>query len=149
MNKIIENPEDLTKLKEYLESIGLSPKIKFSHDLLLKISKDLNLTINEACLLARDLREEFGRNCVEADFKNKMQEACVECEDFFEVVTEIFDIHYTEKDPVTGKKTKWTTQEQRNVVYCKDIEGKIFQVSNLCTYLVSINYLSSIYLVPI
>ena len=138
MNKIIENPQDLTKLKEYLESIGLSPQIKFSHDLLLKISKDLNLTINEACLLARDLREEFGRNCVEADFKNKMQEACVECKDFFEVVTEIFDIHYTEKDPVTGKKTKWTTQEQRNVVYCKDVKGKIVQLLNLSTYVVPI-----------
>ena len=51
MNKIIENPNDLTKLKEYLDSIGVSPSEKFSHSLLMKISRNLNLTINEACEL--------------------------------------------------------------------------------------------------
>ena len=37
MIKIIENPNDLTRLKEYLDSIGISPQEKFSHDLLMKI----------------------------------------------------------------------------------------------------------------
>ena len=51
MNKIIESPNDLTRLKEYLDSLGISPKERFSHDLLMKISHRLNLTINEACKL--------------------------------------------------------------------------------------------------
>ena len=149
MNKIIDSPDDLTLLIDYLASLGISPKEKFSHELLLQIAATLNLTINEACKLAQILREKYGRLCVEAEFKKAMQEASVECEEFFEVVTESFEIHYHEKDPVTKKKISWTVIEPRDVVYCKDIEGKIFQVSNLCTYLVSIYYVSSIYLVPL
>ena len=51
-----------------------------------------------------------------------MQEACVECEDYFDDVSEVFDIHYSEKDPITKKKTHWTEQELRHVVYCKNFE---------------------------
>ena len=38
-------------------------------------------------------------------------------------MTEIFEIHYHEKDPVTGKKTSWTELEPRDVVYCKDFKA--------------------------
>ena len=60
---------------------------------------------------------------VESDFKKKLQEAGLECEDYFEVVSEVFDIHYSEKDPISGKKTTWTEQELRYVVYCKDFKA--------------------------
>ena len=89
----------------------------------MKISHRLNLTINEACELARTLREEYGQNCIEADFKKAIQAASFECDEFFEVVTEIFEIHYHEKYPVTGEKTSWTMLEPRNVVHCKDCKA--------------------------
>ena len=119
MKILIENPKDLSRLIEVVTGYLDKENEKFEIDMFLKIADLFDLADNTILEIAKIVREYYGRNSIEPNLREHLKEHGMEADDHFEVVKLPFDIHYKEKDT---KKT-YTVVEDRDVVYCKNVEA--------------------------
>ena len=71
---------------------------QLSHEMFLHIADEHVLSDNKVLCIAETIRSYEGRHSIEPNLKAKLREHGMECDQFFDVFEEEFDIHYRDEE---------------------------------------------------
>ena len=83
-----------------------------------KIADIFDLADNQILEIAKIVREFYGRNSIEPNLRMHLKDHGKEADEYFEAIKIPFDIHYKDKET----KQTTTVEEERYLVYCKNVE---------------------------
>ena len=97
MKNIIDNEGALDGLKEVMDGL-IKEHDKMSHEMFLHIADEHILSDNKVLRIAETIRSYEGRHSIEPNLREKLKEHGMECDKFFDVFEEEFDIHYKDEE---------------------------------------------------
>ena len=97
VKKIVEGEGELEILKEFMDEVTKDHD-KLSHEMFLHIADQEVLADTKVLQIAQTIRSYEGRDSIEANLKAKLKEHGEECDKFFDVFEEEFDIHYKDEE---------------------------------------------------
>ena len=97
VKKIVEGEGELEILKEFMDEVTKDHD-KLSHEMFLHIADQEVLADTKVLRIAQTIRSYEGRDSIEANLKAKLKEHGEECDKFFDVFEEVFDIHYRDEE---------------------------------------------------
>ena len=98
LNKLFEEPENLTSLSEHMALYHEIPRLKLSHHTLFHIQDSMDIPNVNMEELAKLIRGDLGRDAIEPNFERKLRESTQATSEFFSCDTVKMEVRYKDKE---------------------------------------------------
>ena len=98
LNKLFEEPENLTSLTDHIALCHAPPKLKLSHHTLFHIQDAMDLPNANMEDLAKFIRGDLGSDAIEPNFERKLRESSEKTAGFFDKDTVKMQVRYKNKE---------------------------------------------------